>query len=87
MSQNHLRFLARTVFVRNNDIEPAYRILDRILRSEKFFADVKRHERYEKPFQQRRRVSYERCQRIYNTDMSRKVEFVMRKNRTNPFPR
>ncbi|XP_076447149.1 small ribosomal subunit protein bS21m-like [Babylonia areolata] len=87
MSQNHLRFLARTVLVRNNDIEPAYRVLDRILRSEKFLSDVKRKERYEKPFQQRRRASYERCKRVYSADMARKVEFVMRKNRTNPFPR
>ncbi|KAK7471847.1 hypothetical protein BaRGS_00035506 [Batillaria attramentaria] len=87
MSQNHLRFLARTVLVRNNDIEPAYRVLDRILRSEKFFNDVRRKERYEKPFQQRRRVSYERCKRIYNSEMQRKIEFVMRKNRTDPFPR
>ncbi|XP_025085009.1 28S ribosomal protein S21, mitochondrial-like [Pomacea canaliculata] len=87
MSRNHLRFLAKTVLVRNNDIEPAYRVLDRILRSENFFTDVKRKERYEKPCQQRRRVSYERCRRIYNSEMQRKIEFVMRKNRTNPFPR
>lgn len=64
-----------------------FEFYNRILRSEKFFNDVRRHERYEKPTQQRRRVSYERCSRIYNSEMQRKIEFVMRKNRPNPFPR
>lgn len=87
MSRNHLRFVAKTVLVKNNQIEPAYRLLDGILKREKFFTDVKRHERYEKPFLKRSRLSYERCRRIYDSEMQRKIEFVMRKNRPDPFLR
>ncbi|XP_059152133.1 small ribosomal subunit protein bS21m-like [Physella acuta] len=87
MTSNHLRFIARTVLVKNNDIEPAYRLLDNILRKEHFFSDVKRKERYEKPFLKRSRLTYERCRRIYDSEMRRKIEFVMRKNRPDPFLR
>ncbi|XP_005098001.1 28S ribosomal protein S21, mitochondrial [Aplysia californica] len=87
MSSNHLRFLAKTVLVRNNQIEPAYRILDGILKREQFFSDVKRKERFEKPFLKRSRLSYERARRIYDSEMQRKIEFVMRKNRPDPFLR
>ena len=40
---------------------------------------------YEKPYQKRNRVSFERCKRIYDTDMKRKIEFLMVKNRPDPF--
>ncbi|XP_041367377.1 28S ribosomal protein S21, mitochondrial-like [Gigantopelta aegis] len=87
MSQNHVRFLAKTVLVKNNNVEPACRILDRILRNERFYEDVRRRIYYEKPTQKRQRLSYERCSRIYNTDMQRKIAFIMRKNRVDPWPR
>ncbi|KAH9499979.1 28S ribosomal protein S21, mitochondrial [Bulinus truncatus] len=87
MTSNHTRFLARTVLVANNQIEPAYNILDRILKREKFFIEVKRKERFEKPFLTRSRLAYERCRRIYDSEMKRKIAFVMRKNRPDPFLR
>ncbi|CAG5117354.1 unnamed protein product [Candidula unifasciata] len=68
MTANHVRFLAKTVLVRDNKIEP-------------------RKERYEKPFLKRNRLAYERCRRIYDAEMQRKIEFVMRKNRPDPFLR
>ncbi|BFZ04238.1 hypothetical protein BsWGS_07277 [Bradybaena similaris] len=83
----HLRFIAKTVLVRDNKIEPAYRLLDGILKREGFFADVKRKERYEKPYLKRNRLAYERARRIYDSEMQRKIEFVMRKNRPDPFLR
>ncbi|KAI8783396.1 28S ribosomal protein S21 mitochondrial, partial [Biomphalaria pfeifferi] len=58
-----------------------------ILKREKFFTEVKRKERYEKPFLTRNRLTYERCRRIYDSEMKRKISFVMRKNRPDPFLR
>ena len=81
----HARFLAKTVFVRNNDVDTAYKSLNRILSREKIIQTIRRKEYYEKPTQQRRRVSYERCKRIYNADMQRKIEFVMKVNRASPW--
>ncbi|KAL3842543.1 hypothetical protein ACJMK2_020542 [Sinanodonta woodiana] len=87
-TKNHyLRFLSRTVLVKNNDIESAYRTLDRLLRNEGIHGEIMGRMYYEKPFEMRRRVSFERCRRIYSADMGRKIQFVMRKNRMDPFPR
>merc|ERR1712244_102705 len=81
MSNSHLRFVARTIIVHKNEIEPAYRMLDKILKREGFFADVKRNYFYEKPYAKRNRLCYERQKRIYDSEMQRKIKFVMRKNR------
>ena len=37
-------------------------------------------------YQTRQRVNYEKCKAIYDEDMSNKVRFIMRKNRTDPYP-
>lgn len=37
-------------------------------------------------FKVRRRVNFEKCKSIYNEDMDRKIQFVLRKNRVDPFP-
>ncbi|XP_046327100.1 small ribosomal subunit protein bS21m-like [Haliotis cracherodii] len=87
MSRNHIRFFARTVLVNNNDIDKAHGVLNRILRNEKFYENVRRKEYYEKPTEARRRLSFERCKRIYNSEMQRKIAFVMRKNRVDPWLR
>ncbi|KAH8331080.1 hypothetical protein KR067_011306 [Drosophila pandora] len=39
-----------------------------------------------KVFQVRRRINFEKCKAIYNEDMNRKIQFVLRKNRVEPFP-
>lgn len=82
----HARFIARTVFVQNNDIEAACRVLNRILGREDILDQYRRTRFYEKPFQVRRRINYEKCKAIYNEDMDRKIQFVLRKNRMDPFP-
>ena len=46
--------------------------------SEGWFDQYRRTRRYEKPFQARRRVNFEKCKAIYNEDMNRKIQFVMR---------
>ncbi|CAG0889027.1 unnamed protein product [Darwinula stevensoni] len=82
----HTRFLARTVLVRNGEVDEACRVLNRILGSEGLFDQYRRTRRYEKPSQFRRRINYERAKAIYDEDMTRKIQFLMRKNREDPYP-
>lgn len=49
----HAQFLARTVFVHNNNVEEACRILNRILGKEEIFDQFRRTRFYEKPYQVR----------------------------------
>ncbi|KAM4662028.1 small ribosomal subunit protein bS21m isoform 1-T3 [Discoglossus pictus] len=83
---NHLKFVARTVMVQNGNMEVAYKMLNRILTVEGIIEDSKRRRYYEKPCNKRRRENYENCRRIYNSEMARKVTFLMRKNREDPWP-
>ncbi|XP_005180570.1 small ribosomal subunit protein bS21m [Musca domestica] len=82
----HAQFLARTVLVQNNNVEEACRLLNRVLGKEEIFDQFRRTRYYEKPYQVRRRVNFEKCKAIYNEDMNRKIQFVLRKNREDPFP-
>lgn len=78
------RFISRTVLVQNKDVDAACRVLNRIMGKEGMFDQFRRTRYYEKPFLVRRRVNYQICKAIYDEDMSRKINFVMRTNRTNP---
>ena len=59
----------------------------RILRNDKVQERWRRNLYYEKPFQTRQRLSYEKVKRVYDADMKRKIEFLMRKNRIEPWIR
>ncbi|KAM4013207.1 small ribosomal subunit protein bS21m [Anomaloglossus baeobatrachus] len=83
---NHLRFIARTVMVQNGNVDAAYKNLNRILTTEGLVDEVKRRRYYEKPCDKRRRIKYETCQRIYNSEMARKIAFLSRTTRTDPWP-
>lgn len=50
-SMRHVKFIARTVFVQNNNVEEAARVLNRILGKEEIFDQFRRTRYYEKPFQ------------------------------------
>lgn len=82
----HAQFISRTIFVQNNDVDKACRILNRILSKEDIFGQYRRTRYYEKPTQTRRRINYEKCKAIYDEDMNRKINFLLRKNRVDPFP-
>uniref|UniRef100_A0A182MTM0 Uncharacterized protein n=2 Tax=Myzomyia TaxID=59140 RepID=A0A182MTM0_9DIPT len=86
IKMRHAKFIARTVLVQNNNVEEACRVLNRILGKEEIYDQFRRTRYYEKPFQTRRRINFERCKSIYNEDMNRKIQFVLRKNRVEPFP-
>ncbi|XP_006005407.1 28S ribosomal protein S21, mitochondrial [Latimeria chalumnae] len=81
----HARFVARTVMVAGGNVEAAYRTLSRILTVDGIIEEAKRRRYYEKPCCRRRRENYEYCRRIYNTEMARKINFLMRKNRQDPW--
>jgi len=82
----HLRFIARTVLVENNNLDEAAKQLGRILSSEKIVQTAKRWETYEKPYQRRNRLSFEKSNEIYGNEMDRKIKFILRKNRESPYP-
>ncbi|XP_030849311.1 28S ribosomal protein S21, mitochondrial [Strongylocentrotus purpuratus] len=82
----HLRFVARTVFVKGGDVDGAYRTLNNSLNRDGLIESVRRKRYFEKPFQERRRKEYENMKKIYNQEMGRRIQFIMRKNRTEPWP-
>lgn len=82
----HAYFISRTVFVQNNDVDQAARILNKIMGKEGFFDQFRRSRYYEKPTQVRRRINYERCKSLYDEDMNRRIQFLLKKNRDEPFP-
>ncbi|XP_065569646.1 small ribosomal subunit protein bS21m-like [Artemia franciscana] len=82
----NIKFIARTVLVKDNNVDDAMKIVNRIMGSEGLLDQFRRTQRYEKPFQTRRRINHERCKAIYNEDMSRKIQFLMKVNRVDPYP-
>ncbi|XP_033751916.1 28S ribosomal protein S21, mitochondrial-like [Pecten maximus] len=84
----HFRFISKTVLVKNNDIDTALLLLHRIMREDKVMEQIRyRMNGYEPPYMKRQRQSYERCKRLYNEEMERKVKLVLKKNRPNPWLR
>ncbi|XP_037548746.1 28S ribosomal protein S21, mitochondrial [Nematolebias whitei] len=81
----HLRFIARTVMVKDGDVENAYKILNRVLSQDGILAAARSKRYFEKPFRQRQRINFEKCKRIYNTEMAKKISFVSRMNREDPW--
>ena len=59
----------------------------RIVRSEGIVSEVRQRRLFERPCDQRSRLSYERCKRIYNAEMQSKVKFLTHKNKVDPHPR
>ncbi|XP_006273356.1 small ribosomal subunit protein bS21m [Alligator mississippiensis] len=82
---SHLKFIARTVMVQNKDVEAAYRSLNKILTIDRVIDEAKQRRYYEKPCRKRQRETYETCRRIYSSEMARKISFLMRKNRPDPW--
>ena len=72
--------------VENNDIEKGMKHLNGIMSNEGLFQRWMATRRYEKPNVARRRINFERCQDIYNEDMQNRIQFIMKKNRKNPYP-
>lgn len=86
MTLKHVKFISRTVLVKDNNVDQAFGLLNRILGREGILDQYRRMQYYEKPTQTRRRINYERCKAFFDEDTSRKIQFVLRKNRVDPFP-
>lgn len=64
-----------------NGATAALRSLQRVLLDENVIRDIRLKRHYEKPTVKRQRVKYESALRLYNSEMNRKVDFVMAKQR------
>ncbi|KAF7210940.1 small ribosomal subunit protein bS21m [Nothobranchius furzeri] len=81
----HLRFIARTVMVPDGNIDAAYKALNRVLTQDGIIDTVKRKRYYEKPCRERQRKNFERCRRIYHSEMARKLAFISKTDREDPW--
>uniref|UniRef100_A0A8C6SE79 Mitochondrial ribosomal protein S21 n=1 Tax=Neogobius melanostomus TaxID=47308 RepID=A0A8C6SE79_9GOBI len=81
----HLRFIARTVMVQEGNVDAAYNHLNRVLTQDGIIDTVKRKRYYEKPCRERIRKNFENCRRIYHSEMARKLSFISRTNREDPW--
>ena len=77
----HNRLLARTIMVddKGASYRWALRALQRVLMEENVIRDIQRKRYYEKPTVKRRRLKNESSLRLYNSEMKRKVDFVLQK--------
>ncbi|NXF83208.1 RT21 protein, partial [Sclerurus mexicanus] len=57
----------------------------RILAQDGVADAVRRSRYYEKPTRQRRRRAYEACRRVYCAEMARKIAFLSRATRQDPW--
>lgn len=83
--RHHQIWFFRTILVKDGQLPDAYKMFNRMLTMEDVFGKHRRTRYCEKPFQYRRRKSYEVCKAIYDEDMSRKIKFVLRKDREDPW--
>ncbi|XP_065516129.1 small ribosomal subunit protein bS21m [Lathamus discolor] len=82
---NHLRFWGRTVMVQNGNVEAAYGVLNRLLAQDGLVDTVRRGRYYEKPCRRRQRSAFEASRRVYGAEMGRKIAFLARSNRLDPW--
>uniref|UniRef100_A0A3Q4HHK1 Mitochondrial ribosomal protein S21 n=1 Tax=Neolamprologus brichardi TaxID=32507 RepID=A0A3Q4HHK1_NEOBR len=62
-----------------------FSVYSRILTQDGIVDTVKRKRYYEKPCRERQRKNFENCRRIYHTEMARKIAFISRTNREDPW--
>ena len=67
--------------VGENGLSQALRALQRVLTGEQVMKDIQFKRFYEKPTVKRRRLKYESSLKLYNSEMKRKVDFLMAKQR------
>lgn len=67
--------------VENSGAASALRSLQRVLTQENVTKDIRLKRYYEKPTIKRRRLKYEAAVRLYDSEMKRKVDFLMAKQR------
>ncbi|MFH4978961.1 hypothetical protein AB6A40_005670 [Gnathostoma spinigerum] len=82
----HPRWTTRTVLVKDNDVDGAFRLLNRLMENEGLLKIIRNTRYYQKPYMQRKAMSMDASRAIFNEDMKRKLEFLSRKNRMDSHP-
>lgn len=81
----HNKWFMRTILVKDGKLAEAYKNFNKLLTQDDVFAKHRRTRYCEKPFNTRRRLSYELTKAIYDEDMSRKIRLIMRQDRQDPW--
>lgn len=81
----HKLWFHRTILVKDGKLADAYKTFNKMLSSDDVFGKHRRTRYCEKPCAYRRRKGYEICRAIYDEDMSRKIKFVLRGEREDPW--
>jgi len=94
MSQ-HARYLSRTVMcsmpkqtTSAYELPPhekAFKLLTSKLNNERILEITKRNRYYEKQWMKRRRLAYEECTLIQRRELQKKINFLIRENRKEPW--
>ncbi|NXD28922.1 RT21 protein, partial [Spelaeornis formosus] len=82
---NHARFVGRTVMVQSGNVEAAYGALSRLLAQDAVPEAVRRSRYREPPCRARRRRAFEACRRLYTAEMARRIAFLARSGRRDPW--
>jgi len=53
--------------------------------NDKISSEVRLRRYREKPYEERNRLAFEKCKRIYNIEMKRKIDFLLQKSRFDPY--
>ncbi|OAF65926.1 hypothetical protein A3Q56_06337 [Intoshia linei] len=56
------------------------------MKNERVFDRARELIYFEKPTLRKRRWHYERCHRIYDQEMKKRIKFLMNVNRSDPYP-
>lgn len=86
----HFNFVARTVLVDNspgveNAIDKAVQQMESRLNKEGILRTMKRNRYYEKPWMKRRRLAHQEVKQVYNREMDRKLNFLLKVKREDPW--
>lgn len=84
-ARRHVPWFMRTVLVKDGKLSEAHKMFNQMLALDDIFGKHRRTRYCEKPFNYRRRKSYEITKAIYDEDMARKIKFVLRNSREDPW--
>ncbi|KAL7073939.1 hypothetical protein ACQ4LE_006229 [Meloidogyne hapla] len=80
------KFLQKTIMVKDNDVDAAFHILNRLMEREGLIKTIRNTRYFLKPFMQRNQLAKEAAEAIINEDRERKLKFLTRKNRADAYP-
>ncbi|KAI1730027.1 ribosomal protein s21 domain-containing protein [Ditylenchus destructor] len=82
----HPDLFHRTILVKDNDVDGAFMLLNRLLKMEGMLDMIRNKDYYVKPTKQRWNISRTATKALISEDMDIKMRLLMRKNRRDPYP-